>query len=60
MATIVYQGVEGTVSEEVDDDQLNYREDHWQVHHGDDEYTYIPRERVHLVTMNDPHFITEQ
>jgi hypothetical protein len=42
MATIVYQGVDETVSEEIDDEKLNYRENHWQIHHGDDEYTYIP------------------
>jgi hypothetical protein len=59
MATIVYQGVDDTVSEEIDDERLNYREDHWQVHHGDDEYTYIPRERVYTVKMTDPHFIDE-
>ncbi|WP_255409756.1 MULTISPECIES: hypothetical protein [unclassified Haloferax] len=28
MAMIVYQGEDDTVSEEIDDEQLNYREDH--------------------------------
>ncbi len=59
MATIVYQGVDEPVSEEIDDEKLNYRENHWQIHHGDDEYTYIPRERVYTVKMMDPHFIEE-
>lgn len=57
MATVVYQGDDGTISEEVDDDDLNYREEHWQVHHGDEEYAYIPRERVYSVTMTDPHTV---
>ena len=60
MATIVYRGVDDTISEDIDDEQLNYREDHWQIHHGDDEFTYIPRERVYTVQMNDPHFITDE
>jgi hypothetical protein len=59
MATIVYGGVDGPVTEEVDDEYLNYREEHWQIDHGDDEYTYIPRERVYTVKMTDPHSIVE-
>lgn len=59
MATITYRGVDGTVSEEIDDEKLNYREDHWQIHHGDDEYTYIPRDCVYTVTMTDPHLVHE-
>lgn len=55
MATIVYQGADDTVSEDVDDENLHYREDHWQIHRGDDEYTYLPRERVYTVNMTDPH-----
>ncbi len=55
MAQLVYQNEEGTVSMEVDDEDLNYREEHWQISHGDDEYTYIPRERVYTVKMTDPH-----
>lgn len=56
MATIVYEGVDELVSEEIEDGKLHYREDHWQIHHGDDEYTYIPREHVRTVKMTDPHF----
>lgn len=61
MAKIVYQGREweDLVSKEVDDEQLNYEKDHWQIHHGGDEYTYIPRERVFSVKMTDPHFLHE-
>lgn len=59
MAKIVYQGRDETVSEAIDDEQLNYREEHWQIHHGDDEYTYIPRDRVVMVEMTDPHFVLE-
>ncbi|WP_435334271.1 hypothetical protein [Haloarchaeobius sp. TZWWS8] len=59
MATIVYQGTDDVVSTDVDDDDLHYREDHWQIHHGDDQYTYIPRERVYTVKMTDPHAIDE-
>ncbi|WP_435361803.1 hypothetical protein [Haloarchaeobius sp. DFWS5] len=59
MATIVYQGVDEIVTEEIDDEKLKYREDHWQIHHGDDEYTYIPRERVYTVKMTDPHLENE-
>lgn len=57
MATIVYQDADGTVSEELEDERLNYQEDHWQIHHGADEYTYIPRERVYTVQMTDPHLL---
>lgn len=60
MATIVHQGADDTVSEEIDDEKPNYREDHWQIHHGDDEYAYIPRERVYTVKMTDPHFENER
>ncbi len=60
MATIVYQGPDDTVSEDVDDEDLNYREDHWQIHHGDDEYTYLPRDRVYTVKMTDPHTLFER
>ncbi|WP_139246612.1 hypothetical protein [Halogranum amylolyticum] len=59
MATIVYQGDDDTVSEEIGDEKLNYQEDHWQIYHGDDEYTYIPRERVYTVKMTDPHVENE-
>jgi hypothetical protein len=55
MARIVYQGVDDTMSEDIDDEQLVYSEGHWQIHHGDDEYTYLPRERVYAVEMTDPH-----
>jgi len=59
MATIVYEGVDDIESRETDDEKLNYREGHWQIHHGGDEYTYIPRERVFSVKMTDPHFRNE-
>jgi hypothetical protein len=59
MATIVYEGMDGTTTEEVADESLNYREDHWQIDHGKDDYTYIPRERVYTVKMTDPHSIVE-
>jgi hypothetical protein len=55
MARIVYQGVDDTVSEAIDNEKLRYREDHWQIHHGNDEYTYLPRERVYAVEMTDLH-----
>lgn len=59
VAEIVYEGPDGTVSEQIDDDRLSYREQHWQLAHGDDEYTYIPRERVYSVGMRDPHPVSE-
>lgn len=59
MATIVYRGTEDAVSEDVADEDLNYREQHWQIHHGDDVFTYVPRERVITVRMTDPHALPE-
>ncbi|MCT9095598.1 hypothetical protein [Haloarchaeobius sp. HME9146] len=60
MATIVYQGADEMVTEHVDDEDLNYREDHWQIHQGNDNYVYVPRERVYTVTMTDPHSILDE
>lgn len=59
MATIVYDGVDGVVTEDLEDDALHYREEHWQIHHGGDTYTYVPRERVISVKMVDPHLRSE-
>lgn len=55
MATIVFDGPDGTREREVADDDLYYRENHWQVMLGDDDYLYIPVDRVYSVRMHDPH-----
>ncbi|WP_458186331.1 hypothetical protein [Haladaptatus sp. NG-WS-4] len=60
MAAIVYQGMDDTISEEINDEKRSYREDHWQIHHGDDKYTYIPRKRVYTVKMTDPNFTMDE
>lgn len=56
MATIVFEGPDGRRKRQLDDADLQYREDHWQVTLGDDDYLYIPRERTYSVRMNDPHY----
>lgn len=58
VATIVYRGESDTVPEEIDE-TINNREEHWQLYHGDDENTYVPRERVYTMKMTDPHFVDE-
>lgn len=57
MATIVYDGPDEMARREVDDDELHYREGHWQITLGDDDFLYIPRDRVYSVRMHDPHIV---
>ncbi|WP_255196095.1 hypothetical protein [Halorarius litoreus] len=57
MATIIFDTPDGTRERDVDDEDLNYREDHWQVTLGDDDYLYIPLDRVYSVRMHDPHHL---
>jgi hypothetical protein len=55
MASIVYEGADGRQRRELEDDDLHYREEHWQVSLGEGEFLYIPRDRVYRVRMHDPH-----
>lgn len=55
MATTIYQGADDPIAEAVDDEDLHSREEHWQIHRGNDEHTDVPRERVFAVKVTDPH-----
>lgn len=53
MATVIYEGPDGTVSADVAEEDLDYHEDYWLIHREGDEYTYLPRERVFSVELSD-------